>query len=427
MPTYHYVLVVLGITLSSVFNGDMYLNEAFNGGFSVELIHRDSQKSPFYNSSETQIERMANAIHRSFKRVKHFYPKYDANYSVLQTPITYTNGEYLMKFSIGTPKFDIMAVVDTGSDLVWVQCQPCKKCYKQIDPIFDPSKSKTYKAALRCSHACKSIKENGCKKSSFNLKCQYKLIYGDGSLSSRDIAQETFTFGTNVKKSFVGIDNIIFGCGHNNEGVFGPTSAGIIGLGNGVTSLTSQLGAVIDDKFSYCLSPERNIPSLLNFGEKAVVFGSGTVSTHLASSRSPTYYYLTLKGMTVAGKRIDFETNVAPYDKFMGNIIIDSGTTLSNLQTNFYNRLESLVAAQIKLERVTDQKLLRPRLRLCYKFSGSAPTALPITVHFAGADIVFYPSNDTAVYGSMAQVDFLIGIDREKKIVSFKPTKCTKL
>ncbi|KAE9594006.1 putative nepenthesin [Lupinus albus] len=53
-----------------------------------------------------------------------------------------------MKFSIGTPKFDVMAEADTGSDLIWMQCQPCKKCYKQTEPVFDPSKSKTYKVAL---------------------------------------------------------------------------------------------------------------------------------------------------------------------------------------------------------------------------------------------------------------------------------------
>ncbi|KAE9594007.1 hypothetical protein Lalb_Chr18g0049071 [Lupinus albus] len=57
LSAYHYILVAISITLSTVFNGDMYLTDALNGGFSVELIHRDYPKSPFYNSSETQIER----------------------------------------------------------------------------------------------------------------------------------------------------------------------------------------------------------------------------------------------------------------------------------------------------------------------------------------------------------------------------------
>ncbi|KAE9593625.1 hypothetical protein Lalb_Chr18g0045041 [Lupinus albus] len=91
---YHYALVVLWITLSTTFNGDMYLTEALNEGFSVELIHRDSPKSPFYNSSETPFERMANAIHRSFERVKQFYQEDGFNYGAIQAPaITNFDGQ----------------------------------------------------------------------------------------------------------------------------------------------------------------------------------------------------------------------------------------------------------------------------------------------------------------------------------------------
>ncbi|PRQ52480.1 putative nepenthesin [Rosa chinensis] len=35
-----------------------------------------------------------------------------------------------MKFSLGTPPLDIYAAADTGSDLVWTQCQPCQACYE---------------------------------------------------------------------------------------------------------------------------------------------------------------------------------------------------------------------------------------------------------------------------------------------------------
>ncbi|CAL0302241.1 unnamed protein product [Lupinus luteus] len=301
-----------------------------------------------------------------------------------------------MKYSIGTPSFNVMAVADTGSDVIWLQCQPCEKCYKHIDPVFDPSKSKTYKNAPCSSQACKLIKNNSCKNGPEESRCQYKVSYDDGSISIGDVAFETLTLGTNATNFHV--DNIIFGCGHNNNGIFQPKSTGIVGLGNGPSSLTSQLGAAIDNKFSYCLTPESNIPSLLNFGEKAVVFGPGTVSTPLASGRSPTYYYLTLKGMTVAGKRLDFETKVDPIGN-TGNIIIDSGTTLSFLSADFYNRLESLVAAQIKSERVTDPKILRPPIKLCYKSSTSTLKAPPITVHFDGADIVLNQLNTFFKFG----------------------------
>ncbi|XP_027916007.1 probable aspartic protease At2g35615 [Vigna unguiculata] len=37
-----------------------------------------------------------------------------------------TNGAtYYMKYSIGTPPFEVVGYADTGSDLIWTQCQPC--------------------------------------------------------------------------------------------------------------------------------------------------------------------------------------------------------------------------------------------------------------------------------------------------------------
>ncbi|KAE9605468.1 putative nepenthesin [Lupinus albus] len=393
MSPYHYVLVVLSITLSTTFKGDMYLTEALNGGFSIELIHRDSPKSPFYNSSEIQIERTTNAIHCSFERSN-------------------TSWQLLTR---------VVA-------LFWVQCQPCKKCYNQTNLIFDPSKSKTYKASNCCSQACKLIKESGCKKTSLCLKCQYKKTYEDESFSYGDVAQETFSFDTNVKNSPTRFEKIIFGCG-------------IVGLGNGVTSLTSQLGSITDNKFSYCLSQEPNIPSLLNFGEKVAVSSIGTISTPLEYVPSSSHYHLSLNGMTVAGKRLNFFN---PVIGNAGNIILDLGTTLTFLPTYFYTKLESLVATQINLRPFPFKELLPKGQKLCYKSPPSAFKAPPITVHFAGANIVlntlntfglydglmcftFNLDDKVSIFGSIAQTNFPVGIDRQKKVVFFKPTDCTKL
>lgn len=36
-------------------------------------------------------------------------------------------------------------MVDTSSDLLWVQCQPCITCFNQSDNLeFDPKKSSSY-------------------------------------------------------------------------------------------------------------------------------------------------------------------------------------------------------------------------------------------------------------------------------------------
>ena len=59
------------------------------------------------------------------------------------------SGEYFTRLGVGTPPKYLYMVLDTGSDVVWLQCKPCTKCYSQTDQIFDPSKSKSF-AGIPC-------------------------------------------------------------------------------------------------------------------------------------------------------------------------------------------------------------------------------------------------------------------------------------
>ena len=45
--------------------------------------------------------------------------------------------EYLMELAIGTPPVPFVALADTGSDLTWTQCKPCKLCFPQDTAIYD--------------------------------------------------------------------------------------------------------------------------------------------------------------------------------------------------------------------------------------------------------------------------------------------------
>ena len=59
--------------------------------------------------------------------------------------LTIGMGIYIVTVGLGTPKTDQKLTFDTGCDLTWAQCEPCAvKCFKQVDPIFDPSKSTSY-------------------------------------------------------------------------------------------------------------------------------------------------------------------------------------------------------------------------------------------------------------------------------------------
>ncbi|CAI0555545.1 unnamed protein product [Linum tenue] len=113
-------------------------------------------------------------------------------------------------------------VLDTGSDIVWLQCAPCKKCYSQSDPVFDPRKSSSY-AGIPCdAPICRRLDSPGCN--SRKRTCLYQVSYGDGSFTTGDFSTETLTFRrTRVAR-------VAVGCGHDNQGLF-VGAAGLLGLG----------------------------------------------------------------------------------------------------------------------------------------------------------------------------------------------------
>jgi hypothetical protein len=219
----------------------------------------------------------------------------------------------------------------------------------------------------------------------------------------------------------------------------------MIGLGHGPLSLVSQLGSSIGRKFSYCLVPflNANTSSKLIFGHKAIVSGMGTVSTPLVQGIINSFYYTNLEAFSVGDIIIKLELSTYGPNK-QANTIIDSGSTLTYLPYAIYSRLESAMAAMIKLKRTKDPT---QQMSLCYKTTSKMLDVPTIIAHFSGADVhlkavntfiqidhevmcfafvtnKFYPG--VVVFGNIAQQNFLVGFDLQKNIVSFKPTDCTK-
>jgi hypothetical protein len=194
--------------------------EVVNGGFSVDLIHRDSPLSPFYNPSETPLQRIANALRRSITRVNHFKPTSSNSLSPNELPrseIVAIGGEYLLKYSIGTPPVPVLGIADTGSDLIWLQCEPCTDCYDQTDPIFDPAESETYINVSCSASECQSLRGTSCESSSSSSSCKYSVSYGDNSYSFGNLAIDTLTLESTASAP-VSLSNIVVGCGHDNAG-----------------------------------------------------------------------------------------------------------------------------------------------------------------------------------------------------------------
>ncbi|KAI4312545.1 hypothetical protein MLD38_037352 [Melastoma candidum] len=134
--------------------------------------------SPFYDPSETPFQRVGKAVRRSIARVRGLRSNDAGGPSA---DISRIDGEYLMNITIGTPPVSIMALADTGSSLIWTQCQPCNVCYPQVAPLFNPRDSSTY-MELQCdSDKCRVLEQSFCPKQ--GSTCQYSVSYGDKSYS----------------------------------------------------------------------------------------------------------------------------------------------------------------------------------------------------------------------------------------------------
>lgn len=93
-----------------------------------------------------------------------------------QAPVTsglsLGSGEYFIRVSVGTPPKSMYLVLDTGSDILWLQCAPCTNCYHQTDAVFDPSRSSSY-SPLGCnSRLCLNLDVSGCSAN----KCLYQAL-----------------------------------------------------------------------------------------------------------------------------------------------------------------------------------------------------------------------------------------------------------
>ncbi|XP_058777093.1 aspartic proteinase CDR1-like [Vicia villosa] len=382
------------------------------------LVLNSFIKSPFYNPTQTEFQQNFNEVQRSINRANYINREFAPTKSKLELPLTYDiAGEFLMMYSVGTPPFKVYGILDIGSDLTWLQCKPCNICYNQASPIFDPSKSLSYRNMPCSSRTCKFMEITSC--SYDGDACKYTLEYDPGSKTQGDVSMDTLTLHSTTGY-IVSFPKTVIGCGHTNTWSYSykGKSSGVIGFGKGDMSIIKQLGSSIDGKFSYCLIVndyyrQSNLSSKLNFGDAAIVSGDKVVSTPMFKREG---------------------TNASTH-----NIMIDSGSSVTILPRHFFNRLESAVKKVVKLERFQDQG---GSYSLCYNTTSKQQPKFPvITAHFSGADVkldsngafasilkdgkcfAFRPNNyGLGLFGMKAQMNHLIGYDLKRKIVSFKPT-----
>ncbi|KAK9159264.1 hypothetical protein Scep_005838 [Stephania cephalantha] len=187
-----------------------------------------------------------------------------------------------------------------------------------------------------------------------------------------DLADETLTISTTDI-----FPNFLFGCGQNNDGLFG-TTAGLLGLGHGNLSFVNQSSKKYNRFFYYCLPIMSSSTGYLTFGDNGISRDKNVKFTKMITDpRGPPFYFLNLTGLSVGGHKL----GIAPSLFSTGGVIIDSGTVITRLPKSAYAALRS------EFRRLMSRyKLGKPLsvLDTCYDFSGEREISVPKIVLLFG-------------------------------------------
>ncbi|KAF2325546.1 hypothetical protein GH714_030167 [Hevea brasiliensis] len=302
------------------------------------------------------------------------------------------SGEYFSRVGVGNPAKSYYMVLDTGSDVNWLQCQPCSDCYQQADPIFNPTASSSY-APISCNSAqCNSLQMSMCRSD----QCLYQVNYGDGSFTMGDFVTETLSFGSSGT-----VNKVALGCGHDNEGLF-VGAAGLLDWGDAVTAPL------------------------------------------LRSNKIDTFYYVGLTGLSVGGRLLSIPQSVFQMDDSgNGGIIVDCGTAITRLQSQAYNSLRDAFVSMTQNLKPTGGVAL---FDTCYDLSGQTSVKVPtVSFHFSEGKswnlpaanylipvdsdgtycFAFAPTTSSlSIIGNVQQQGTRVSFDLANNRVGFSSNKC---
>ncbi|CAN4114753.1 unnamed protein product [Withania somnifera] len=246
----------------------------------------------------------------------------------------------IVTLPIGTPPQDQQMVLDTGSQLSWIQCN--KELRKKQTPppttSFDPSLSSSF-SVLPCNHPlCKPRIPDFTLPTSCDQKrlCHYSYFYADGTLAE--------------------------GCASESR-----DAKGILGMNLGRFSFSSQAKV---QKFSYCVPSRQGklMPSgtfYLGQNPNSHMFQYISLLTFPQSQRMPNFdplaYTISMMGIKLGGKKLNISEKVfRPNAGGSGQTMIDSGTQYTFLVEEAYAKVRDEVV-----------RLVGPKLKKGYVYGES--------------------------------------------------------
>ncbi|XVE71966.1 hypothetical protein DITRI_Ditri11bG0000600 [Diplodiscus trichospermus] len=298
------------------------------------------------------------------------------------------------------------------SVLLWVSCSAClHNCsyFHSSGSTFLARHSSSFSRYHCFDSTCRLVPHpqlNPCNRTLLHILCRYQYLYSDGSTISGFFSKDMTTLNTNSGKE-AKLENLSFGCGFQ---ILGPSVSGdnfngahgVMGLGRGPISFTSQLGRHFGNKFSYCLMDYTLSPPPTSY----LIIGRGdhsnTISRNpkmsftplLITPLSPTFYYIGIKSVKVNNIKLQIDPSLWS--------------------------INELGETRLKLP------------RLSFELEGGLAFELPpgnyyIETKKAIKCLAMQPVGNKMgflVIGNLMQQGFLFGFDRDKSRLSFSHHGC---
>ncbi|TQD94162.1 hypothetical protein C1H46_020210 [Malus baccata] len=290
-------------------------------------------------------------------------------------------GLYIAKIGLGSPSKDFHVQVDTGSDVLWVNCAECSNCPTKNNLGFKltmyDAKSSSTSSKVTCDQEFCTSSFNGklpdCKA---DMLCNYSISYGDGSTTSgyyvKDNIQLDKVNGNHQTTSTYG--TVVFGCGAKQSGNLGKSPGavdGILGFGQANASVISQLSSSgkVKKQFAHCLDNVKG----------GGIWAIGEVVEPKVKNTTPLipnlpHYTVTVKSVEVGGDVVDFPTDLFGLFEDRNGVVIDSGTTLAYLSPEFYEPfMKKIYARQSGLKKHTVDEQFT-----CFEYSRNVDDGFPV-------------------------------------------------
>ncbi|GFP90058.1 aspartic proteinase-like protein 2 [Phtheirospermum japonicum] len=298
---------------------------------------------------------------------------------------------YYTKITIGSPPVDYHVQIDTGSDILWVNCKNCERCPTKSDlhidlHQYDLSASSTGKTVGCDQDFCDAVFNSPNPNCKSGMNCEYAVTYGDGSKTEGYFVRDTLMLNqvTGNLQTTPMNGSIAFGCSAKQSGDLGSSTQavdGIVGFGQANTSILSQLASSgkVKKIFSHCLDGNKG-GGIFAIGEVAE---PKVKTTPLVPNQQ--HYNVDLKGVDVGSKALSIPTSFFGFGPSR-RAIIDSGTTLAYLPSDIYQQLvDEMMAHQpnLKIHMVEDQFK-------CFWYSGNVDDGFPV-INFRFRDSLALP------------------------------------